>query len=234
MMMGKRGGLIAAVTIALALLAVLAGPLVKFGVLPWKAGLALFALGSLVAGIGGVVCAVMLFWQRNPLRIAGAVTGVIAALIFAKIILGAGAVPPIHDITTDTGNPPQFVGITQAVRGEGSNTLVYDQALARQQIVAYPNIRPRIVNAPPAQVFDKALKVVTAKGWAVAVADAATGRIEATATAGWWGFKDDVVIRLAPNGTGSRIDVRSVSRVGESDLGANAARIESLLGAIAG
>ncbi len=232
MMVGKRTGLIAVATIVLAVLVLLAGPLVKYGVLPWKAGLALFALGSLVAGVGGLVCAILLIWQRPPLRIAGAVTGLIAAAIFAKIVLGAGAVPPIHDITTDTANPPQFVAITPAVRGEGSNSLVYDPADAQQQTVAYPNVKPRIVDAAPAAVFDKALKVVTAKGFAVAVADAAAGRIEATATAGWWGFKDDVVIRLTPNGAGTRIDIRSVSRVGESDLGANAARIESLLNAI--
>ncbi|MBY0520880.1 MAG: DUF1499 domain-containing protein [Sphingomonas sp.] len=229
---GKIAAPIAIATLICALLVLAAGPLVKYGALPWKAGLGLFALGSLVAGIGGIVCAVLLIWQRSPLRIAGAVTGLIAAAIFVKIVVGAGAVPPIHDITTDTANPPQFVAITPAVRGEGSNTLVYDPAIARQQNVAYPHIKSRIVDSTPAATFDKALKAVTAKGWAVAVADAASGRIEATATAAWWGFKDDVVIRLTPNGPGTRIDVRSVSRVGQSDLGANAARIEALLDAI--
>lgn len=233
-MAGKRTSRVAMATIVLAVLALLAGPLVKYGVVSWKIGLAMFALGSLLAGIGGLICLVMLARQRDSLRIAGAVVGLIAAVAFGKVLMSGSSVPRIHDITTDTANPPQFVAITPEVRGAGSNTTVYDPALARQQATAYPNVRWRLIAAPPKEVFDRALKYATSRGWAVAVADAATGRIEATETASWWGFKDDVVIRLTPDGAGTRIDVRSVSRVGEGDFGANAHRITALLDAVDG
>jgi len=75
----------------------------------------------------------------------------------------------------------------------------------------------------------RALAAARASGWAIVAADSAAGRIEATATTAWFGFKDDVVVRVAPEGTGSRVDVRSVSRVGKSDVGANARRIREYL-----
>lgn len=228
-MQGNRTGIAIIVVLVSALLALAAGPLVKFGVIAWQLGLAVFALGSLLAGIGGLVCLVMLVRRRTPLRIAAAVIGLIIAAIFIRIVMIGTSVPRIHDITTDATNPPQFIAITPDVRGPGSNSLAYDPAITPLQVAAYPAIRTQVVAAPPAAVFGRLLRYVTDRGWSVAVANAATGRIEATETAGWWGFKDDVVIRLAPQGDGTRIDIRSVSRVGEGDFGANAARIERLI-----
>ena len=66
-------------------------------------------------------------------------------------------------------------------------------------------------------------------GWEIVASDPAQGRIEATATTFWFGFKDDIVVRLAAEGTGSRVDVRSLSRIGSSDVGANAQRIRAYL-----
>ncbi len=235
MMPGKRTAAIAGVTMVLAVLVLLAGPLVKSGVLPWVAGLGLFALGSLVAGIGGIICLIALVRRRGGrVAIGGAISGIGALAVLLAIIINGRGVPRIHDITTDTVSPPQFVAITPAVRGAGSNSVVYDPALAAQQAAGYPALKPLTVAKPPAEVFDKALRTVTARGWPVAIADAAAGRIEATETASWWGFKDDVVIRLTPTESGTRIDIRSVSRVGEGDFGANAHRIEGLLKAIGG
>lgn len=233
-MQGKRTGVVAVITILAALLAVLAGPIVKSGAVAWQLGIAIFALGSLVAGIGGLICLVMLLRQRSGLRIAGAVIGLVVAAAFIRVVLIGTSLPRIHDITTDTANPPQFIAINADVRGAGANTTAYDPALAPVQAAAYPNIRTRLVAAPPSAVFARLLRYVTDSGWTVAVANAATGRIEATQTAGWWGFKDDVVIRLAPQGDGTRVDVRSISRVGEGDFGANAARVEALLDAAGG
>ncbi|OYY68864.1 DUF1499 domain-containing protein [Sphingomonas sp. 28-63-12] len=226
---------IAGLSIILALFVLLAGPMVKYGVLPWTAGLGLFALGSLVSGVGGIVCLIALLRRRGGrLAIGGMICGLGALAVLVAIIVNGSGVPRIHDITTDTITPPQFVAITPAARGAGTNTLVYDPALASQQTAGYPTLKPLVVAKPPAEIFDKALRIVTARGWQVAVADASAGRIEATATAGWWGFKDDVVIRLTPTDGGTRIDIRSVSRVGEGDFGANAHRIEGLLKAIGG
>lgn len=85
------------------------------------------------------------------------------------------------------------------------------------------------VPLPPAQVCPLALAAAQDMGWDVAETNEREGRIEATATTFWFGFKDDVVVRLTPVGAGSRIDVRSVSRVGVSDLGVNAQRIRAYL-----
>lgn len=234
-MPGRKSALIATATILLAVLVLLSGPLVKSGLLPWFLGLGLFAIGSLVSAIGGLICLIIVIRNRGGmLATAGMITGLGAAVILIRIVTGSSGVPPIHDITTDTANPPQFVSVTSALRGEGANSIAYDPALAPQQTAAYPAIKSRLITKPPAEAFDIVTKAIVARGWTVVGADSATGRIEATDTSGWWGFKDDVVVRLRPEGTGTRIDVRSVSRVGQSDLGANAARIEKLLESVSG
>lgn len=144
----------------------------------------------------------------------------------------AGRVPPIHDISTDTQNPPEFRAVVP-LRPEGANSLAYGgEALARQQRDAYPDIRPATFEAPPEEVFDAALAVAREMGWTIVDDDAGNGRIEAVATTFWFGFQDDVVVRVASVPQGSRVDLRSVSRVGGSDVGKNAARIRAFLDAL--
>ena len=69
-------------------------------------------------------------------------------------------------------------------------------------------------------------------GWTIVAADDAAGRIEASDRSRWFGFTDDIVVRITPSGSGSRIDLRSSSRLGRSDFGVNAARIETYLAAL--
>jgi hypothetical protein len=141
----------------------------------------------------------------------------------------ARALPPIHDITTDTGRPPQFVAILP-LRAGAPNPAAYGGAdVARAQVGAYPDLRTRRMDATRADAFNRALQVARDLGWEIVAADAAAGRIEATDTTFWFGFKDDVVVRVEADGAGSRIDVRSVSRVGVGDVGANARRIRAYL-----
>ncbi len=138
-------------------------------------------------------------------------------------------VPAIHDITTDTDNPPRFVSILP-LRENAPNPAGYGgPAIAVQQKAAYPDIAPLILSASPDQSFDRALGAARSMGWQIVDANRADGRIEATDTTFWFGFKDDIVIRITPSDHGSRIDVRSVSRVGKSDLGTNAKRIRKYL-----
>jgi uncharacterized protein (DUF1499 family) len=101
--------------------------------------------------------------------------------------------------------------------------------VAAQQRRAYPDLSPVTLSAPPDQAFAAALAVAQGKGWEIVTADSAGGRIEATDTTRWFGFKDDVVIRLTEWGAGTRVDVRSVSRVGRGDAGTNARRIREFL-----
>jgi uncharacterized protein (DUF1499 family) len=101
------------------------------------------------------------------------------------------------------------------------------ERVARQQEAAYPDIRPRYVAEAPAAAFERALRSARRMGWEIVDAVPAEGRIEATATTRWLRFKDDVVVRIVADGTGSRLDVRSKSRFGRNDLGANAKRIRA-------
>ena len=131
----------------------------------------------------------------------------------------------IHDITTDTDNPPAFVAL-HALRMTTWNGPEYGGAeIARIQKSEYPDIQPCFVDWTPTEAYEHALRAAHAMGWAIAAAVAEEGRIEATATTRWLRFKDDVVVRVAPHGSRTRIDVRSKSRIGRSDLGANAKRI---------
>lgn len=138
--------------------------------------------------------------------------------------------PPIHDITTDTQDPPRFLAVLP-LRAEAPNPAAYGgPKVAAAQTQAYPDLRPLLLPATrPALAFRHALDAARAAGWTIVAAESGAGRIEATATTGWFGFKDDVVIRIRAVGTGSRVDVRSVSRVGESDVGTNARRIQTYL-----
>lgn len=137
--------------------------------------------------------------------------------------------PRIHDITTDTDHPPQFVALL-AVRQKAPNGAAYGGArIAQAQKAAYPDIAPARLGTPPDQAFDRALDAAQRMGWKIIAADKAEGRIEATATTFWLRFKDDVVIRIAAAGSGSRLDIRSMSRVGRNDFGANAKRIRAFL-----
>jgi len=140
-------------------------------------------------------------------------------------------IPPIHDITTDTVNPPQFVDVL-ALRGPGTNTVVYGtspnmtpERLAELQTQAYPDIQPLVINASQQEVFNRALNAVQKLGWDIVAVAPEDGRIEATDTTFWFRFKDDVVIIVSETPAGAVINARSVSRVGVSDVGKNAERL---------
>jgi len=135
--------------------------------------------------------------------------------------------PVIHDITTDTQNPPDFVALRDA-REAAPNEVDYPgEATARQQQNAYPNVQPLQVTAPKATVLAAAQAEVEASSWQIAAITGDT--IEATATTRWFGFEDDVVIRLTERQNGVQVDMRSASRLGASDVGTNARRIETFL-----
>jgi uncharacterized protein (DUF1499 family) len=232
---GKWTTRIARATMVVALLMLLAGPATKFGLLPWQAGLGIFALAALLAGSGGLFSVVSLLRRRGGLAtVIAAAAGIAAFAVLMATVVAARAVPPINDITTDPVNPPAFATITTAMRGADAAPLGYDPGFAAQQAAAYPEVRPLIVESPPAEVFPKMLAAAKAMDWEIVSSDPASGRIEATATVPWWGFKDDIVVVMSPNGSGTRVDVRSKSRVGKSDLGVNAERIQEYLGRIGG
>jgi len=228
----------------LALIAGLMLPLAGIGYrLGWwdfRPGLTVFQW----AAYGGAAAAVLslfgLFLTRSgsprrgfSLAVIGLLVGLVVTWIPWQWWQVVKRVPMIHDITTDTETPPAFVAIL-SLRAGAPNTAEYGgPELAAQQRTGYPNLRPLTLEAPPTQAFTHALAVAREMGWEIAASEPAGGRIEATDTTFWFGFKDDVVVRITPAGSGSRIDVRSVSRVGKSDIGTNAKRISEYLGRVA-
>jgi uncharacterized protein (DUF1499 family) len=145
----------------------------------------------------------------------------------------ARKVPPIHDISTDVEHPPQFVALLPERRKSPNGFEYGGTAIAAQQKDGYPDIRPKQLALQPVDAFNHAIEAARALGWRIVETDGIEGRIEATATTSWFGFQDDVVIRIRPEAQGSRIDVRSASRVGRSDLGTNAKRIREFLSKLA-
>ena len=228
-----------AVTSALMLLA---GPVgYRLGILPLRVALQTLlrwgAYGGIAAAVvslaGLVVTLIRPREARRGILLAAIslLAGVVLIGIPGRFRLGPPK-PPIHDISTDTQEPPEYVAVLP-LRVNVPNTTVYGgEKIAAQQREAYPDLQPLILNVPPPQAFDRALATVREMGWELVAADATAGRIEATDTTFWFGFKDDVVIRVRPADAGSRVDVRSLSRVGGGDAGTNAKRIRAYLDAL--
>lgn len=232
MQLFRRFVLILAVLAALALL--IAGPGTRLGFWDFSFGFTLmrWALYGGLAAAGLAVVVLLIPAGRRvgiTVPIAAIVIGLATAAVPWSLVQKAQSVPRIHDISTDTVDPPEFVAIVP-LRADASNPPEYaGQETAEKQREAYPDIRPLEVDGWPALVFEHALDTARAQGWEIVEADEAEGRIEATATTFWFGFKDDVVIRIRGGNDGSVIDVRSKSRVGLSDVGANAERIRDYL-----
>lgn len=168
-----------------------------------------------------------------PLAVLGLVVGLVVVGIPWQWWQKAQRLPLIHDISTDLENPPAFVAILP-LRADAPNSAEHEgPELAAQQRAGYPDLGPLMLREPPPQAFTRALEAARAMGWEIVASEPSEGRIEATATTFWFGFKDDVVVRVTAADGGSRIDVRSVSRVGRSDVGANAERIRAYLARLA-
>jgi Protein of unknown function (DUF1499) len=217
------------------LLVALAGPAYRFSMLELRPAFSLLKWGA-YAGLAGVALALVGIalgpragrdWGLAALALAA---GFVAAAMPFGFQREAKRVPPIHDITTDVADPPAFVAVLP-LRAAAPNPAEYGgPEIAAQQQAAYPDITSLVLLVPPAAAFATALAEARDMDWEIVAADSAAGRIEATATTRWFGFKDDVVVRIRPDARGgSRIDVRSVSRVGRSDVGKNAARIREYL-----
>ncbi|HEX9391208.1 MAG TPA: DUF1499 domain-containing protein [Usitatibacteraceae bacterium] len=199
-----------------------------FQILEWSA---YGGLTAAVLAIAAVLTPALRFKALISLAVA-MIIGVFTCYMPWQMKQQAQALPKIHDISTDLDNPPLFSKILP-LRAAAPNPASYGgPEVAAAQKSGYPDIHPRDVALTPAETFARALAVSKAMDWEIVDADGGKGVIEATATTRWFGFKDDVVIRITPMATGSRVDMRSVSRVGRSDVGANAARIRAFFAAL--
>lgn len=194
----------------------------------WLRQGAQLALGAAALGIVTLVMAGI--FRRWRLALVGALVSVAVVAMIAvpmQMKQRAQSVPPIHDITTDTTNPPAFKALA-AAREEAPNEVDYPgEETARQQKTAYPQLQPIILDMPLASAMNAAKAIIQARGWEIA--STTDNTIEATATTRWFGFKDDVVIRMTEIEGRVKVDMRSASRVGKSDVGTNAERIQHFL-----
>jgi hypothetical protein len=210
-----------------------------------------------IGAVGFLLGLIWMVWAAVANRGAGARYGVVGLLGSIAVIATplydfylAKTAPMIHDISTDTEHPPEFASLLplrgQGLRpGETLNPPDYDGAkpakgaegetasTATLQRKYYPDLRASADLVPPAKLFDRALATTKRMGWRIVAADPKQGRIEATDTSFWFGLTNDIVIRVRPAGVGARLDIRSKSRVGVSDMGGNAERIRSFMKTLA-
>jgi uncharacterized protein (DUF1499 family) len=229
------------------LLTLISGPMNRLGITGFQPALLALALGLLLLVVGAL-CAIVGLLVANakgtPMGKGAAALGILVALGIIGYLLswlrsGMG-VPPIHEISTDLASPPPFVAIKDIRNANpGLNPVEYvaeqkgrtgTVSVPDAQRKAYPDIQPLVLEGlPPDQAFARVEAAVRALGWEVVAAVPADGRVEATDTTRFFGFKDDVVVRLRAEAGGTRIDVRSKSRVGLGDAGTNARRVRALL-----
>lgn len=203
----------------------------------WSLGMAFTLLTySAYAAIGLAVINLISVWFLRKSRAKA-----IIYVAFSLIITGAVAftalywqqrarsVPPIHDITTDLQNPPEFSAIVR-LRADAPNPPEYaGEETAEMQRESYPDIQSLELSQDPQDVMDAAVMLVADREWKLVAVNRKEGRIEATEKLPWFGFKDDVVLRFTQTDTGTQVDMRSKSRIGRGDVGVNAQRIEEFL-----
>ncbi len=215
---------------------VLLGPLgSKFGI--WD-----FSIGFLIllAGLVGCLLCLIVFlvlWLRSRKtvgRFSSSSYGLmglnglaVGGLLFQLML--AFRSPPIHDISTDIWDVPEFDKIV-SIRGVNSNSLDYNSEYTGSlQQKHYPSLQTLRIPIGVDEALNKTIDVFEQLGFEVVHVDEGNKIVEATATTFWFGFKDDVVARVRQSDDGVIYDVRSISRVGLSDLGTNARRVEKIL-----
>ncbi len=212
--------------------------LARFDIIPKLTGLS-FMFGGAALSLLGTLIGIVAVIQNARFK-AGLMKSALIGLVlsggqfgfFASRAVVASKVPGIHDITTDLANPPAFAKLKLGADNmRGVKSMDEWKTL---HSAAYADIKPINLAKAPAAIIADAERLAKVRGWKVANVDPNAGIFEATASVSLIQFQDDVVLRITPNenGAGSRVDMRSVSRVGISDLGVNAKRIREFLGAL--
>jgi uncharacterized protein (DUF1499 family) len=213
----------------------IAGPLHRYLGLDRDIALDIYRYGFYAAAAAIALSLATIVPTRPGERRRGFVAALLALAIGVGVawaplgwLMHAYRVPALNDITTDTEDPPKLV-VTAQMRQGATNAPAYPgPSAAELQHATYPDLTPIRLAIPPAEAFKRVDQVAMAMGWDVVARAPTEGRLEAVATSPWFGFQDDIVIRIRKDGAaGSRIDIRSKSRTGTSDLGVNAERIRA-------
>ena len=230
------------------LLAAISGPTHRLGIAGFQPALLMLGVGALLLVVGALLAIIGFLFammKGTPLSKGAAALGIVVAIgtigyLLSWLRAGMG-VPPIHEISTDLASPPPFVAIKE-IRDAipNLNPVEYVAELPGRggaktnvpetQRKAYPDIQPILLDGiAPDAAFARCEAAARALGWQIVAAIPTEGRLEATDMTRFFGFKDDVVVRLRAEGGGTRIDLRSKSRVGLGDAGDNATRVRRFI-----
>lgn len=225
--------LVSLVSLSAFLLVALPGPLYKYGVVDLGTAFTGFKFG-VFAGIATLILLVLqIIFKRKTVTLGSTIMALLLSTIAIAIplsMLNKGkSVPPIHDISTDLVNPPEFVAIAP-LRADAPNPVEYAGVeVATQQRAAYPELQTLNYPQSKSELVEATKQAIDNSGWQLVNIDANQGIVEATDRTMWFGFKDDVIVRITDNGSKRLVDIRSKSRVGGSDLGKNAERIHGFI-----
>lgn len=225
--------LVSLVSLSAFLLVALPGPLYKYGVVDLGTAFTGFKFG-VFAGIATLILLVLqILFKRKTVTLGSTIMALLLSTIAIAIplsMLNKGkSVPPIHDISTDLVNPPEFVAIAP-LRADAPNPVEYAGVeVATQQRAAYPELQTLNYPQSKSELVEATKQAIDHLGWQLVNIDADQGIVEATDRTMWFGFKDDVIVRITDNGSKRLVDIRSKSRVGGSDLGKNAERIHGFI-----
>ena len=229
------------------LLCLICGPAHRFGLAHFRVallalagGFLLLLVGTLLSILGMLVASARRMRFARGIAVAAIATGLLAGGYLLGWIARARAAPPIHEVSTDLADPPAFVAVAALRRDAHAvnppeyvarvsapgGRIIDVPELQRQR---YPDIQPLPLAVSPSAALEAARHAAERLGWQIDAYVPAEGRLEATDTSAFFGFKDDVVVRVRATEAGSRVDVRSKSRVGLSDVGANARRVRAFL-----
>lgn len=228
------------------LVVLLSGPSHRLGLAGYKPALIALGIGTLLCAIGALLATLGLIGgavRRTPVPRIPAAVGIVLALgVFGYLLaqtVQARAAAMLHEVSTDLDDPPAFVAIEQArQRLPGTNPSAYISEMKVRDTTIdvpaaqrrhYPDIQPLTLDVTPDEAYARAERTIRELGWEVLAASPEEGRIEATDTTRFFGFKDDIAVRIRPANGGARVDVRSKSRVGLSDAGTNAKRVRRFL-----
>lgn len=225
--------LVSLVSLSAFLLVALPGPLYKYGVVDLGTAFTGFKFG-VFAGIATLILLVLqILFKRKTVTFGSTIMALLLSTIAITIplsMLNKGkSVPPIHDISTDLVSPPEFVAIAP-LRADAPNPVGYAGVeVATQQRAAYPELQTLNYPQSKSELVEATKQAIDNSGWQLVNIDANQGIVEATDRTMWFGFKDDVIVRITDNGSKRLVDIRSKSRVGGSDLGKNAERIHGFI-----
>jgi len=218
------------------LLLLVSGPLYQAEILGLMNAFLAMRIALIVGAVAIVLALIQVIFMRKtvswPMTGVAVLCAAVAIFMPLSMMNKAKSVPPIHDITTDLVNPPKFMAIL-ALRANAPNPAAYQgEEIASQQREAYPELQTQKYPQTTEQVFDAALAAVMSMGLEVVTSDKSLGLIEAYDTTTWFGFVDDVVIRIQNDSQMTILDARSKSRVGMSDIGKNAERLNTLIAGV--